>query len=62
MFFRRFRETNKMIFAKLKDTIYSEKTNLLSMIENLKARTNVFANDELTLESNNLKNDLDKKK
>lgn len=51
-----------MIFAKLKDTIYSEKTNLLSMIENLKARTNVFANDELTLESNNLKNDLDKKK
>ena len=62
MFFRKFKETNKMIFAKLKNTIYNEKSNLLSMIESLKARTNTFANDELMLESKNAVKDLDKRK
>eukprot|EP00340_Litonotus_pictus_P003745 CAMPEP_0170519772 /NCGR_PEP_ID=MMETSP0209-20121228/5062_1 /TAXON_ID=665100 ORGANISM="Litonotus pictus, Strain P1" /NCGR_SAMPLE_ID=MMETSP0209 /ASSEMBLY_ACC=CAM_ASM_000301 /LENGTH=287 /DNA_ID=CAMNT_0010805735 /DNA_START=255 /DNA_END=1115 /DNA_ORIENTATION=+ len=45
-FFSQFKETNKMIFAKLKDTVQTEKNHLMSMIQNLKENSKVFSREE----------------
>lgn len=61
LFFKKFRQSNSLIFAKLKETIKNEKTNLLSMVEGLKTKVKIYTNEEEIMKATSNKNNRFKK-
>ena len=48
-FFYEFIERNKLIFAKLKDSVNVKENTLISSLDNLKRKVSLFYNEELMI-------------
>jgi hypothetical protein len=54
-FFNKFQLENKLIFAKLKDTINNEENTLIASLDELKERVNLYMTEEELMNNQNYK-------
>ena len=53
-FFEKFMNTDKMIFAQLKDTINNEQVNLMSSLDDLKNKVKLYFGEQTILRNNEM--------